>query len=163
MAITGLGKVDQEYDASKLRIGILHGRWNKETIDSLVKGCYETLLEKGVKEENIIIESVPGSFELPFGSKLLSEKYDRLGKPLDAIIPIGVLIKGSTMHFEYICDAASHQVMRLGFELNKPVVFGILTCLLDEQARTRAGLGENSHNHGCDWAMAAIEMSLKFN
>lgn len=161
MAIHGLGDVDQQYNGSELRVGILHARWNKEIIDSLVKGAKDKLLQFGVKPENIVIESIPGSFELPYGSKLFSEKYDRLGKPLDAIIPIGVLIKGSTMHFEYICDAVSKQIMSLSFDLQKPVVFGVLTCLTDEQAKQRAGLG--GHNHGSDWAAAAVEMATKFN
>lgn len=161
MAIHGLGKIDHEYDGSNLRIGILHARWNSEIIDSLVKGAVERLEQFGVKKENIIVESVPGSFELPYGTKLLDAKYKRLGKPLDSIIPIGVLIKGSTMHFEYICDATSKQIMALNFELNKPIIFGVLTCLTDNQARERAGLG--GHNHGADWASAAVEMALKFN
>ncbi|EGV65183.1 lumazine synthase [Yamadazyma tenuis] len=160
MAIHGLGEVDQQYDGSELRIGILHARWNKEIIESLVKGAHDKLTELGVKPENIIVESIPGSFELPFGTKQLSEKYEKLGKPLDAIIPIGVLIKGSTMHFEYICDAVSKQIMTLNFDLNKPIIFGVLTCLTDEQARQRAGLG--GHNHGADWGAAAVEMATKF-
>lgn len=148
---------------SKLRIGILHARWNKKIIDNLVKGAVERLKELKVAEENIVIESIPGSFELPFGTKLLVDKYERLGKPLDAVIPIGVLIKGSTMHFEYICDSVTHQLMKLNFELGLPVIFGVLTCLTDEQAEARAGLIEGKmHNHGEDWGAAAVEMVLKF-
>ncbi|RLP61850.1 6,7-dimethyl-8-ribityllumazine synthase [Candida albicans Ca529L] len=164
MAVKGLGEVDQKYDGSKLRIGILHARWNRKIIDALVAGAVKRLQEFGVKEENIIIETVPGSFELPYGSKLFVEKQKRLGKPLDAIIPIGVLIKGSTMHFEYICDSTTHQLMKLNFELGIPVIFGVLTCLTDEQAEARAGLIEGKmHNHGEDWGAAAVEMATKFN
>lgn len=148
---------------SNLRIGILHARWNATIIDNLVKGCISRLQALGVKEENIIVESVPGSFELPYGSKLFVEKQKRLGAPLDAVVPIGVLIKGSTMHFEYICDSVTHQLMKLNFELGLPVIFGVLTCLTDEQAEARAGLIEGKmHNHGEDWGAAAVEMSLKF-
>ncbi|KAJ9102746.1 lumazine synthase [Naganishia cerealis] len=148
---------------SKLRIGILHARWNKTIIDNLVKGAVEKLKLLNVSEENIIIESVPGSFELPFGTKKFVDKYEKLGKPLDAVIPIGVLIKGSTMHFEYICDSVTHQLMRLNFDLGLPVIFGVLTCLTDEQAEARAGLIEGKmHNHGEDWGAAAVEMSVKF-
>lgn len=119
--------------------------------------------EFGVKESNIIIESVPGSFELPYGSKLFVDKQKALGKPLDAIIPIGVLIKGSTMHFEYICDATTRQLMKLNFELGIPVIFGVLTCLTEEQAFARAGLIPGKmHNHGEDWGAAAVEMAIKF-
>lgn len=149
---------------SNLRIGILHARWNKKIIDALVEGAVKRLQEFGVKKENIIVETVPGSFELPYGSKLFVEKQKRLGKPLDAVIPIGVLIKGSTMHFEYICDSTTHQLMKLNFELGIPVIFGVLTCLTEEQAEARAGLIEGKmHNHGEDWGAAAVEMAVKFN
>lgn len=149
---------------SNLRIGILHARWNKKIIDSLVDGAIKRLKELKVKEENIIVETVPGSFELPFGTKKFFEKQEKLGEPLDAVIPIGVLIKGSTMHFEYICDATTSQLMKLNFEIGKPVIFGVLTCLTEEQAEARAGLiSGKMHNHGEDWAAAAIEMSTKFN
>jgi 6,7-dimethyl-8-ribityllumazine synthase len=86
--------------------------------------------------------------------------------PVDAIISIGVLIKGSTMHFEYICDAVSHALMRIQLDTGTPVIFGVLTVLTDEQALERAGIakGENGelrgHNHGEDWGNAAVEMAL---
>ncbi|KAK7687357.1 lumazine synthase [Cerrena zonata] len=164
MAVKGLGEMDQTYDGSNLRVGIVHARWNKKIIDSLVNGAVKKLLELGVKEENIFVESVPGSFELPFGSQLFVEKHEKLGKPLDAVIPIGTLIKGSTMHFEYICDATTHALMKLNFELKIPVIFGVLTCLSDEQAEARAGLVPGKmHNHGEDWGAAAVEMATKFN
>lgn len=163
MAVKGLGKIDQQYDGSKLRIGILHARWNGPIIDALVKGAIARLGELGVKEENIIVESVPGSFELPYGTRLFLEKQKSLGQPLDAVIPIGVLIKGSTMHFEYICDSVTHKLMDLNFQLGVPVIFGVLTCLTDEQAEARAGLVPGKmHNHGEDWGAAAVEMALKF-
>lgn len=100
--------------------------------------------------------------------------------PLDAIIAIGVLIKGSTMHFEYIADAVTHGLMRVQLDTGCPVVFGLLTCLNEEQAFTRAGMkgqgktadakatsdaglmyGEQGHNHGEDWGKAAVEMASK--
>lgn len=148
---------------SQLRIGILHARWNDSIIQALVKGCIARLTEFGVKEENIVVETVPGLFELPFGSKLFIDKQKALGQPLDAVIPIGVLIKGSTMHFEYICDSVTHQLMKLNFEAGIPIIFGVLTCLTEEQAEARAGLIEGKmHNHGEDWGAAAVEMALKF-
>ncbi|CAN3474696.1 6,7-dimethyl-8-ribityllumazine synthase [Diutina catenulata] len=163
MAVKGLGEVDQQYDGSKLRVGIIHARWNAKIIDNLVKGAQKRLQEFGVKPENIVVETVPGSFELPYGAQLFKEKQERIGAPLDAVIPIGVLIKGSTMHFEYICDSTTHQLMKLNFELGIPVIFGVLTCLTEEQAEARAGLIEGKmHNHGEDWGAAAVEMAVKF-
>lgn len=141
----------------------MHARWNAKVISALVDGCKAKLLAHGVKEDNIVVESVPGSFELPYATKLLVEKQKALGKPLDAVIPIGVLIKGLTMHFEYICDSVTHQLMKLNFQLGLPVIFGVLTCMTEEQAEARAGLIEGKmHNHGEDWGSAAVEMSLKF-
>lgn len=76
-------------------------------------------------------------------------------QPFDAVIAIGVLIKGSTMHFEYICESVSHALMRVQLDTGVPVVFGVLTALTDEQALERAGLGTGEkgkgHNHGEDW------------
>lgn len=82
-------------------------------------------------------------------------------QPFDAVIAIGVLIKGSTMHFEYICDAVSHALMRLQMDSGVPVIFGVLTALSEDQALERAGIGRGDfkgHNHGEDWASAAVEM-----
>lgn len=82
-------------------------------------------------------------------------------EPFDAVIAIGVLIKGSTMHFEYICDSVSHALMKIQVDTGIPVIFGVLTALTDDQALDRAGLGrgENKgHNHGEDWGLAAVEM-----
>lgn len=83
-------------------------------------------------------------------------------QPFDAVIAIGVLIKGSTMHFEYICDSVSHALMRCQMDTGIPVIFGVLTALNDDQALERAGLGRGEskgHNHGEDWGAAAVEMA----
>lgn len=82
-------------------------------------------------------------------------------QPFDAIIAIGVLIKGETMHFEYIADSVSHGLMRVGLDLGIPVIFGVLTVLDDAQAQARAGLTSGGHNHGEDWGLAAVELGVK--
>lgn len=83
-------------------------------------------------------------------------------KPFDAIIAIGVLIKGQTMHFEYIADTVSHALMRVQLDAGVPIVFGLLTVLTEEQGLARAGLGANAgHNHGEDWGHAAVELGAK--
>ncbi len=79
----------------------------------------------------------------------------------DAIIAIGVLIKGETMHFEYISGSVSDGLMRVSLDTGVPVIFGVLTVLTDEQAKARAGLIPGSHNHGEDWGLAAVEMGVK--
>lgn len=71
------------------------------------------------------------------------------------------MIKGETMHFEYISDAVSHGLMRAQLDLSVPVIFGVLTVLNDEQAQARAGILSGSHNHGEDWGLAAVELGVK--
>ena len=81
-----------------------------------------------------------------------------LTSPFDAVIAIGVLIKGETMHFEYISNAVSHGLMRVGLDTGVPVIFGVLTVLSEEQAMGRAGITEGMHNHAHDWGSAAVEL-----
>ncbi|OJJ87256.1 lumazine synthase RIB4 [Aspergillus glaucus CBS 516.65] len=187
------------YDGSGLRIAIVHARWNMAIIGPLLEGAKRQLFSAGVREENITVETVPGSYELPFAAQrmyaasqiqaakgspsaegvsatdLLSSSTPDLSKastatsqssatsrPFDAVITIGVLIKGSTMHFEYICDAVTHGLMRIQIESGVPVIFGVLTLLNEEQGLDRAGLGKSGmHNHGEDWGNAAVELGVK--
>ncbi|KAG4031547.1 hypothetical protein MFRU_009g03120 [Monilinia fructicola] len=189
----------QKHDGSALRIGIVHARWNTSIIEPLLAGTKKTLLASGVKESNIVVQSVPGSWELPIAcSKLFSASQiqstqtsslsagDLLGSsttdltslpttqsqsqaastaPFDAIIAIGCLIKGETMHFEYIADSVSHALMRVQLDTGVPLIFGLLTVLTEEQALMRAGVGTTEkgkgHNHGEDWGAAAVELGVK--
>ncbi|KIK08164.1 hypothetical protein K443DRAFT_672647 [Laccaria amethystina LaAM-08-1] len=193
--IKGISKSDVQYDGVALRVAIVHARWNKPVIDALVAGAVAKLKESGVKESNIVVQSVPGSFELPLAcSRMIAGAHvqtssnvtDLLSglsfggisnvetpataatvtmpnEPFDAVIAVGVLIKGSTMHFEYICDSVSHALMKVQLDTGVPIIFGVLTALTDDQALERAGLGrgENKgHNHGEDWGLAAVEMGF---
>jgi 6,7-dimethyl-8-ribityllumazine synthase len=81
-------------------------------------------------------------------------------QPFDAVIAIGVLIKGETMHFEYIADAVSHGLMRVQLDTGVPVIFGLLTVMTEEQGLARAGMA-GGHNHGEDWGNAAVELGSK--
>lgn len=156
MAISGMAKEDQVYDGSNLRIVIVHARWNEEVIDSLVSGCIKKLKELHVKEENIVVKSVPGSYELPVGAAAIGAD-----PTIDAVVAIGCLIKGDTMHFEYISEAVSNQLMSIQFKIKKPVIFGLLTCLTLDQAKVRSGLLPGK-NHGIDWGECAVEMATKY-
>lgn len=154
MAIKGLGQTDKQYDGSSLKVGIVHARWNSEVINALLKGAVAKLESLGVK--NIVVQSIPGSYELPTGVRILKASEEP-----DVIIAIGTLIKGSTMHFEYISDSVTHELMRMQRDIRTPVIFGLLTCLTEEQALARAGLTPGGHNHGDDWGAAAVEMGVK--
>lgn len=150
-----------------MRVGIVSARWNVKVINSLVKAAKTAMIDRGVKEENIVQVEVPGSFELPFAAKSMIVHHQAQQQPLDAVICVGTLIKGSTMHFEYICDATSQAIMKVGLDTGVPVIFGVLTCLTEEQALDRAGIGgpdgTSGHNHGTDWGVTAVEMGkMKF-
>ncbi|KAK6904352.1 6,7-dimethyl-8-ribityllumazine synthase [Kwoniella mangroviensis CBS 8886] len=203
--IKGLPPPPVKYDGSNFRIAIVHARWNDAIIKALLEGTINKLKEQGVKEENIVVKSVPGSYELPFATKQLIEagkvqsanaapsmiasttnllslidnntssqpsepkpsstSTGPLTTPFDAVISIGCLIKGSTMHFEYICDSVTHGLMRIQLDTGTPVVFGVLTALNDDQALERAGIGRGEkgkgHNHGEDWGLAAVELAAQ--
>lgn len=139
-------------DGSQLRVGVVVAHWNRDVTGLLEQGVLEALKECDVKDENILVQRVPGSFETIFGAKDMMRKHD-----LDAVVCLGVLTKGETMHFEYISEAVSRGVMHMNMEESIPVIFGILTCLTQEQALVRAQ-GENNHGYG--WGMSAVEMAL---
>jgi 6,7-dimethyl-8-ribityllumazine synthase len=145
-------------DGEGLKICVIHTRWNMDIVTNLVHECEKTLISHGVDPKNITILDVPGAFELPYAAKQVLNS----GYCYNAIICIGCLIKGETMHFEYISEAVSKGIMDINLNSKIPIIFGVLTCLTEEQAWARAGLQEGSHNHGYDWALASIEMG-KFN
>jgi len=135
-----------------MRIGIIRSRWNDEHVTNLCNGCVQALKDCKVDEENIFQTSVPGSFELPMAARFLA-----LSGTVDAIVCVGVLIKGETMHFEYIADSVSKGIMNIGIQTSTPVIFGVLTCMDEKQVIARSS-GDN--NHGYDWGKTAVEMAL---
>mmetsp|Transcript_17199 Transcript_17199/g.26068 ORF Transcript_17199/g.26068 Transcript_17199/m.26068 type:complete len:226 (-) Transcript_17199:237-914(-) len=144
-----------ELDGEDVRVGIIRTRWNEEDVSNLVDGARKALKECKVKEENIFETEVPGSFELPLAAKFLA-----MSGTVDAIICAGVLIKGDTMHFEYICDTVSSGIMNVALNTNTPVIFGVLTCLNEEQVKKRS---TGDSNHGYDWGKTAVEMAILKN
>ena len=139
-------------DGSDVRIGILKARWHEKSIANLVGGIKEALTECKVPEENIVEYEVPGAFELP-----LACRYLALSGKVDAIIPVGVLIKGDTTHFEVISESTAAGLMNVGLSTGIPVIFGLLTANNEEQVVARS-VGAN--NHGNQWGMAAVDMAL---
>lgn len=177
----------RKYDGSNLRVLIVHARWNTTLIEPLVEGVLKKLRVHHVPDNQITIQSVPGSWELPIAVQRLyaasqmqasanPSSGDLLGSstvdlttsgteavataPFDAIIAIGVLIKGDTVHFEHIAESVSRGLMRVQLDFGVPVIFGLLTVLNEEQAKKRAGLTPDGHNHGEDWGDAAVEMGF---
>ena len=134
----------------KNKIGIVVSEWNKDITSNLLIGAQEKLIEFGIKNENIKISWVPGSFELVYGCKELSKQN------LDAIIAIGCVIKGETDHYDFICNAVSNGIMQLNISYSIPVIFCVLTDHNKNQSLDRSGgkLG----NKGAEAAIAALKM-----
>ena len=111
------------------------------------------------------VQQAAGASDLLGGGDLSASSGSTDNKNLtsfDAVIAIGVLIKGETMHFEYIADSVSKGLMRVGLDTGVPVIFGLLTVLTEKQAMARAGLVDGEmHNHAVDWGSAAVELGVK--
>lgn len=138
-------------DATGMRVGIVVSEWNDKVTSALLEGACQTLMKHGVREENIIVKPVPGSFELVYGAS----RFVASGL-VDAVIAIGCVIRGDTPHFDYICLGATEGLADLNREGKIPVIYGLLTCNTLEQAQERCGgmLG----NKGDECAIAAIKM-----
>lgn len=138
-------------DGSGFTIGIVRASWNKDIIDGLFESCLAGLRDSGVAEDNISVISVPGTFELPLAAHDLIEK-----KKVDAVIVLSCLIKGETMHFEYISEGVTQGLMRVMLDTKTPIIFGVLPCLTYEQAVARSS-GEGNYGH--HWGQSAVHMA----
>ena len=158
MATTNLSNYnfDDVPSAKGMKIAIVYATWNKEITNGLLKGAKQTLIECGCNEQDIIINKVPGSFELGLGAQFLLEK----DTSIDAVICLGSVIQGETKHFDYVCQTTANAIKDVSLKYNKAVIFGVLTDNNQQQAIDRSGgkLG----NKGVEAAVTAIEMvSLK--
>lgn len=144
-------KVTKTTDYSSFRIAIVVAEWNSEITNALSSGAISRLIDEGIKSENILVKSVPGTFELTLASQWMAQKPD-----IHAVIAIGCVIKGDTPHFEYICESVTIGLTEINLKFNKPVVFGVLTTNNEEQALERAG-GKHG-NKGDEAAVTALKM-----
>jgi 6,7-dimethyl-8-ribityllumazine synthase len=138
-------------DARNLRIAVVVSRYNHPVSVKLLEGCHERLLERGAHPEHIHVAWVPGAFEIPHAARVLAES----GR-YDAVAALGVVIRGETPHFEYVCRGVTDGVREVTRDTGVPVAFGVLTVENAEQALARAGGSEG--NKGSEAALAAIEM-----
>ena len=134
-----------------MRIGIVVSEWNDKITTALLEGACTTLVKHGVKKENIIIDYVPGSFELIFGSKHLVEN-----KEIDAVIALGCVVRGDTPHFDYVCSGVTQGMADMNIRYDIPFIFGMLTTDTMQQSEDRAG-GVHG-NKGDECAITAIKM-----
>ena len=140
---------------SGYRFAIVVSRFNGEITEGLVKGARAQLAEASVRDEDVTLVHVPGAFEIPVTALRLAETGS-----YDAVICLGCLIKGDTMHFEYIAEAASSGIALAAAATGVPMAFGVLTTMTEEQAVERSGAGPG--NKGREAAAAAVEMARLF-
>jgi len=145
------GSILSGINLSKKKFAIIVSEWNEEITEALYAGALTSLMESGVRKENIVRRNVPGTFELSLGALWMGEKKD-----IDAVICLGCVVQGETPHFDYICQAVANGITTAGLKTRKPVIFGVLTTLNKQQALDRAG-GKYG-NKGEEAALSAIRM-----
>jgi 6,7-dimethyl-8-ribityllumazine synthase len=130
---------------------VLAARFNDRIVEDLVRGALDALRRHGVADSAVDLVRVPGAFELPLAAKKAART-----RQYDGLVALGVVIRGATPHFDYVCSECAAGLSRVSLEFELPVGFGVLTCDTVDQAVERAGIKHG--NKGADAALAAMEM-----
>ena len=138
--------------AEELRVAIVAARWHTQVMDGLLDGAQRALADSAVRDVRLL--RVPGAFELPVVAARLA------AEPVDAIVALGVVIRGGTPHFDYVCRAATDGLTEVSIRTGVPVGFGLLTCDDDAQALDRAGLPGSKEDKGYEAAQAALATAV---
>ncbi len=149
--MSGSGAPTLEVDASGLRVAIVASSWHQTVMDGLVASAEATLTRAGAQH---VLYRVPGAFELPLAAQVAATAG------FDAVVALGVVIRGGTPHFEYVCQAATAGLSGVALATGVPIGFGLLTCDDDAQALDRAGLEDSHEDKGREAAEAALSMAL---
>ena len=147
--MSGTGSPTEEpIDCHDLRVAVVAASWHQQVMDGLVAGARRALEAYRVERSTVV--RVPGSFELPVvAGALAAQGYD-------AVVALGVVIRGGTPHFDYVCAAATDGLNRVALDSGVPVGFGLLTCDTEQQALDRAGLEGSSEDKGYEATAAAL-------
>jgi 6,7-dimethyl-8-ribityllumazine synthase len=147
--MSGAGAPDQPIvDCGDLRVAVVAASWHTQVMDGLLDGALRACADYQVPDPTVV--RVPGAFELPVAAAALAaEGYD-------AIVALGVVIRGGTPHFDFVCNAATDGLTRVAVDSRVPVGFGVLTCDTDEQAVDRAGLAGSREDKGYEAASASF-------
>jgi 6,7-dimethyl-8-ribityllumazine synthase len=147
--VSGAGAPDQRpLDCHELRVAIVAASWHETVMDGLVDGAQRACRDYKVEAPQLV--RVPGTFELPVVADALA------AQGYDAVVALGVVIRGGTPHFEYVCSAATDGLSRVALDRQTAVGFGVLTCDDEEQALDRAGLSQSREDKGYEAAAAAL-------
>lgn len=150
--MSGGGSPELEVDGSGVRVAVVAAQWHRVVMDGLVDGALRGLAACQVEQPLVV--RVPGSFELP----VVAARLARDG--WDAVVALGVVVRGGTPHFDYVCQAATSGLAEVALETGVPVGFGLLTCDDDEQALDRAGLPGSKEDKGFEAAVAAVATAV---
>jgi 6,7-dimethyl-8-ribityllumazine synthase len=142
---------DEPVDCGELSVGVVAARWHTRVMDGLLDGARRALAAYSVTDVTEV--RVPGTFELPVVAAELARTHD-------AVVALGVVVRGGTPHFEYVCSAATDGLTRVALDTGTPVGFGVLTCDDDEQALARAGLEGSSEDKGYEATAAALHTAI---
>lgn len=146
--MSGDGSPEQQIPHQpETKLAIVAGSWHQQVMDGLLEGALRACREAGIDDPTVV--RVPGSFEVPVVAAHLAPAHD-------AVVALGVVIRGGTPHFEYVCSAATDGLGRVALDHGKPVGFGVLTCDTEEQALARAGLPDSQEDKGYEAASAAL-------
>jgi 6,7-dimethyl-8-ribityllumazine synthase len=143
---------DEPVDCSDLRVAVVAASWHQQVMDGLVAGAQEAIASHQVESSEVV--RVPGSFELPVVAQALARQG------YDAVVALGVVIRGGTPHFDYVCSAATDGLNRVALDTGVPVGFGLLTCDTEQQALDRAGLEGSVESKGYEATAAALRTAL---
>jgi 6,7-dimethyl-8-ribityllumazine synthase len=135
-------------DCHDLRVAVVAASWHTEVMDGLLAGALRACVDHRIEEPLVV--RVPGTFELPVAAAALAPSYD-------AVIALGVVIRGGTPHFEYVCNAATDGLTRVALDHQVPIGFGVLTCDNEQQALDRAGLEGSAEDKGYEATSAALQ------
>jgi 6,7-dimethyl-8-ribityllumazine synthase len=150
--MAGFGDPHMEtVDASGLRLGIVGSRWHADLVDHMIERAQEAA--KACNVNDVFVTRVAGAVELPVMAQALARKYD-------AVVALGVVIKGETQHFEYVCDSVTSGLTRVALDESTPVGHGVLTVHSLGQARDRAGLEDSVEDKGWATAVAVLDAAL---
>jgi 6,7-dimethyl-8-ribityllumazine synthase len=153
--MTDIRQTSGHLDGRGLSFGIVASRFNGRLVEPLIAGAVDALVRHGVDPGSIHLARVPGAWEIPQALEELAATGEHHG-----LIPLGVVVRGETPHFDYICAACSQGCAAVAARHRLPVAFGVLTCDSSEQAAERAG--GKAGNKGWDAAVAALEMATLF-
>mgnify|MGYP000421293542 CR=1 FL=1 len=141
-------------NASKLKVAVVSASWHPEICSSLIDGAKRALAVNKVNK--VSYHEVSGSFELPLAAQKLFDSG------IDAVVVLGLILKGDTPHFDYICEGVTNGIMQVSLSRSKPIGFGVLMCNTLKQARDRAGFVDSKEDKGFDAAVAAINSALNY-